>query len=156
MREAERQRIGTLLWRPHPVTALGQRRRVNVWIRERGPDWSIGWDIGNLDLPLLTALQLQRNWDAEVRLVMAVDDPADADEARAFLDDLVRLARVHGAQPTILDGSYEDALVAAPQADISIFGIPERPRRDVLDAAVARTGSSCLFVRDSGTESALA
>ena len=31
--EAERQQVGTLLWRPHPVTALGQRRRVNVWIR---------------------------------------------------------------------------------------------------------------------------
>jgi solute carrier family 12 sodium/potassium/chloride transporter 2 len=156
VREGERQRVGTLLWKPHPITTLGQRRRVNVWIRERGPDWPIGWDIGNLDLSLLIALQLQRNWDAEVRLVMAVHDPADFEEAQAFLDDLVRLARVHGAEPTIIDGTYEDALVAAPQADINIFGIPAEPRSDVLDAAVTRTGSSCLFVRDSGNESALA
>ena len=156
VREAERQQMGTLLWRPHGVSSLGQRRRVNVWIRERGPDWSIGWDIGNLDLSLLVALQLQRNWGAQVRLVMAVDSHDQVDEATAFLDDLVRLARVHDAQPTILSRSYEDALVAAPQADINVFGIPQEPRRSVLDAAVARTGSSCLFVRDSGTESALA
>ena len=39
--------------------------------------------------------------------------------------------------------------MAAPQADISIFGVPAEPRGAVLDAAVRRTGSSCLFVRDA-------
>lgn len=156
VREGERQQVGSLLWWPHPTTSLGQRRRVNVWIRERGPDWSIGWDIGNIDLSLLMAMQLVRNWDASLRLVMVVDDPADAGAARDFLADLVRLARVHTAEPIVLDGAYVDALAAAPQADVSIFGIPEHPRRAVLEAAVARTRSSCLFVRDSGTESILA
>jgi hypothetical protein len=156
VREGERQKVGTLLWWPHPVTALGQRRRVNVWIRERGPDWSIGWDIGNLDLSLLLAIQLQRNWGAELRLVMVVDHPVIEEDAHAFLTDLIRVARVHGAEPVVMGGTYDDALAAAPQADISVFGIPERPRRTVLRAAMERTRSSCLFVRDSGTESAIA
>jgi hypothetical protein len=154
--EAERQRVGMLLWLPHPVTAVGQQRRINVWIRERGPDWSIGWDIGNIDLSLLIALQLQRAWGADLRLVMVVEDPDDQPEAEDFLHDLIRVARVHGAEPTVLPGSYADALRAAPQADLSVFGIPAEPRREVLAAAVERTGSSCLFVRDSGAESALA
>lgn len=154
--EAERQRVGMLLWLPHPVTAVGQQRRINVWIRERGPDWSIGWDIGNIDLSLLIALQLQRAWGADLRLVMVVEDPDDQPEAEDFLHDLVRVARVHGAEPTVLPGSYTDALRAAPQADLSVFGIPAEPHREVLSAAVERTGSSCLFVRDSGAESALA
>ncbi len=156
VREAERQGVGTLLWTPHPVTALGQQQRINVWIRSRDPDWKIGWDIGNLDLSILVALKLQRNWDADMRLVMVVDDPAHEADAQAFLEDLVRLARLHGAEIIVGTGPYLDFLSQAPQADVSVFGIADQPQAAVLDATVQRTGSSCLFVRDSGNESALA
>jgi hypothetical protein len=127
-----------------------------VWIRERSPDWSIGWDIGNLDLQLLMALKLQRNWDAEIRLIMLVDDEADRDDARAFLDDLVQLARVHDAETIVGTGDFRDFMAEAPPDDVSLFGLGERPRLASLHDTLHRTGSSCLFVRDSGTESALA
>lgn len=154
--EAKRQRLGTLAWLPHPVTSLGQRRRINVWIRDRSPDWRIGWDIGNLDLMLLVALQLQRNWDADLRLVMVVSDPDDIDDAEGFLGDLVGLARLHGAEVIVGSGDFTAFLDQAPQDDVSIFGIGEAPRIEDLRTIVAGTGSSCLFVRDSGSESALA
>ncbi|MDX1689795.1 MAG: amino acid permease [Acidimicrobiia bacterium] len=155
--EAERRQVGTLLWVPHPVSSTGQRRRVNVWIRERGPDWRIGWDIGNLDLELLIALKLQRNWNADVRLVMVVQDESDVDDARAFLEDLVRVARVHGAEIVVGTGDFLDFVAdGAPRDDVSIFGLAADPRIAPLHDLVAATGSSCLFVRDSGTESALA
>lgn len=156
VREAESQGVGTLLWMPHPVTALGQRQRINVWIRSRDPDWKIGWDIGNLDLSLLVALKLQRNWQARLRLVMVVADPRHESDARAFLEDLVRLARLHDAEVVVGTGDYLDFLSEAPQADVSVLGIDDHPRTEVLEATVQRTGSSCLFVRDSGQESALA
>ncbi len=154
--EAQRQGVGTLLWVPHPVSALGQRRRINVWIRDRAPDWRIGWDIGNLDLMLLMALKLRDNWNGDLRLVMVVGDADDADDARAFLDDLVRLARLHGAEVVVRTGGFREHLSAAPPDDISIFGIDASPRLDQLREIVDATGSSCLFVRDSGSESALA
>ncbi|MDX1619443.1 MAG: amino acid permease [Nitriliruptorales bacterium] len=156
VREAQDLQVGTLLWLPHPVTSTGQRRRLNVWVRERSPEWSIGWDIGNLDLQLLTALKLQRNWRAQVRLVMVVEDPQNEEEAQAFLEDFVSLARVHEAELVVGSGSFSDFLVTAPAADISIFGLGEHPRIDGLRDIVERTASSCIFVRDSGTESALA
>ncbi len=156
VREAERERIGSLLWVPHPVTALGQRQRVNVWIRDRSPDWSIGWDIGNLDLSLLTALKLQRNWRAELRLLMVVEDPAEERNARAFLEDLVSLARVHRSRIFVETGDFATWIGLAPQADVNVFGLTGDPKLDFLDTMVAQTGSSCLFVRDSGQESALA
>ena len=154
--EAQRQQVGSLLWVPHPVTGLGQRRRINVWIRERAPEWRIGWDIGNLDLSLLIALKLQRNWGAELRLLMVVDDPDDADDARAFLEDLVGLARIHDAELVVGTGGFRSFIDDAPPADIDLLGVSEDPRLDDLRAVARATGSSCLFVRDSGTESALA
>lgn len=155
-REAERQQLGSLLWVPHPVSALGQRRRVNVWIRDRSPDWRIGWDIGNLDLMLLIALKLQANWDAQLRLVMAVENPDDRDTAHAFLADLVSLARLHSAEIVIGTTGFRALLRSAPANDVSILGLAESPRIQDLQDVVEVSGSSCLFVRDSGVESALA
>ncbi|MGI8576161.1 MAG: amino acid permease [Egibacteraceae bacterium] len=156
VREAGRQRVGTLVWMPHPMTSLGQRRRINVWIRDRSPDWGIGWDIGNLDLMLLIALKLQRNWNAELRLIMVVRDAANEADARSFLEDLVRLARVHAARIVVGSGRFADFIADAPQDDVSIFGLGEQPQVAALRELMDHTGSSCLFVRDSGTESALA
>lgn len=156
VREAGRQRTGTLLWLPHPVAAIGQRQTLNVWIRDRSPDWSIGWDIGNLDLSILTALHLQRNWHAELRLMMVVQDPAEEANGRAFLEDLVSFARVHDAGIFVESADFSTFVAFGPQADVSIFGLTGEPRLDFMRAMVAKTGSSCLFVRDSGEESALA
>ena len=154
--EAERQKVGTLLWAPHPVTSTGQRRRVNVWIRERSPDWRIGWDIGNLDLQILIALKLQRNWDAELRLIMVARDEGDVEDAGNFLEDLTELARIHEAEIVVGSGDFREFISEAPRDDVSIFGLAEEPHLQGIYETVDLTGSSCIFVRDSGNESALA
>lgn len=156
VRSAERERMGTLLWVPHPVTALGQRNRINVWIRDRSPDWKIGWDIGNLDLSILTALKLRKNWGADLRLLMVVGREADEENGRAFMEDFVSLARVHDAERIVESGEFAHWVSEMPQADLSIFGLSADPSLSFVETMVARTGSSCLFVRDSGQESALA
>jgi hypothetical protein len=156
VRSAERERMGTLLWVPHAVTALGQRSRINVWIRDRSPDWKIGWDIGNLDLSILTALKLRKNWGADLRLLMVVSREADEEHGRAFMEDFVSLARVHDAERIVESGEFAHWVSEMPQADLSIFGLSADPSLSFVETMVARTGSSCLFVRDSGQESALA
>ena len=62
--EADREELGTLLYAPHPRAALGQRQTINIWIRDRSPDWRVRMDIGNLDLMLLVGYKLAQNWDA--------------------------------------------------------------------------------------------
>lgn len=37
--EADREEVGTLLFAPHPRAALGQCQTINVWIRDRSPDF---------------------------------------------------------------------------------------------------------------------
>jgi hypothetical protein len=156
IREAERERIGTLLYAPHPITGLAQRSVLNVWIRDRSPDWRISWDIGNLDLSLLVALKLRRNWDAHLRLLMVVDDPADREPAEGFLEDLVSLARLPDPEAIVRAGDFADFVARAPQADLSIFGLVADPDFGLLRRLVEETRSSGLFVRDSGAESILA
>ncbi len=53
-------------------------------------------------------------------------------------------------------GDFSSAVAEMPGADVSIFGLSSEPDVGFIETMVARTGSSCLFVRDSGQESALA
>jgi hypothetical protein len=154
--EADREHIGVLLYAPHAVTGLGQRTSVNIWIRDRAPDWRISWDIGNLDLSILTGLLVARNWGADLRLLMAAEEESHLDDARSFLDDLVELARLHRATTVVEAASFRDFVDRAPQADLSVFGLVRDPDFAFMEEMRERSGSSCLFVRDSGLESALA
>ena len=155
VQEAERERIGTLLYAPHPVTGLAQRAHVNVWIRDRGPDWKISWDVGNMDLSLLIALKLKRNWDARLRLLMVVGDESEVAAGEAFLEDLISLARLDAAV-SVEAGDFGEWLPKGPQADVSVFGITGDPDFEFVRRAVEGARSTCLFVRDSGEESVLA
>ena len=47
-------------------------------------------------------------------------------------------------------------LPRAPQADLNIFGLQPDPNFDTIRRLVEETDSTCMFVRDSGLESALA
>ncbi len=87
---------------------------------------------------------------------MAVERRADEGNARGFLEDLVGLARLHGAAVEARAESFESFAAEAPMADVSIFGLGPDPHFGVMRRLVEDTRSTCLFVRDSGQESALA
>lgn len=148
--------VGTMVYAPHPTAGLGQRRYLNVWVRDRSPDWRISWDIGNLDLSILSAYKIARNWDATLRLIMVVDEPSHRPEARDFLSDLRELARLPDPEIVVRAGDFEDHVARVPQGDVSIFGLVAEPDFGRLYRLVKLSASTCLFVRDSGQESVLA
>jgi len=156
IREADRERVGTMLYAPHPRAALGQQQTINVWIRDRSPEWNISMDIGNLDLALLTGYKLSQNWDARLRLLMVVDDEDDTEQARDFLETLTDLGRIPDTDIVVQSGGFRAAVRQAPQSDLSIFGLDPNIDFTFSRGLVDTTQSSCLFVRDSGLESALA
>ena len=55
--EAGQNKIGVLVHAAHPKSGLGERRTINLWIRDRSPDWRIRMKFGNLDLPDSGGLQ---------------------------------------------------------------------------------------------------
>ncbi|WP_103028673.1 amino acid permease [Salinibacter altiplanensis] len=154
--EADREQMGTLLYAPHPRASLGQRQTINVWIRDRSPDWRISMEIGNLDLALLTGYKLSQNWGAQMRLVTTVPAPDQQDKAQDFLEKLIDLGRFPNSTAVTGTEPFDTYIESAPRADLNIFGLQPEPDFDTVHRLVGQTDSTCMFVRDSGRESALA
>ncbi len=154
--QAEALKMGILLYAPHPVARMGQRHVVNVWIRDRSPDWRLRWDIGNLDLSILIAYKLKLNWQAELRLITVIEDAAEEENARSFMSQLMDLARLPQTEVVVAKEDFATYVAEAPQADLNIFGLAPNHNFEFTRRMVRETHATCLFVRDSGQESALA
>ena len=156
IRESIRLEIGVLLYSAHPTAHLGQRNLINVWVRDRKDNWSLGWNIGNLDLSTLIAYKLKKNWDAKIRLITVIDDEKERENATNFLTSLITLARLPETLTEVHVGNFRDVVKKVPPADINIFGMEENLSFGFIKEMTLSTSSSCLFVKDSGHESILA
>ena len=88
---------------------------------------------------------------------MIVSDNEMEQRARQFLQELSNLARLpRNTQITVSQSKFWDALTQVPAADINIFGLQSQPDLEFVEKVVDTLGASCIFVRDSGDESALA
>jgi len=156
MKEAIRLEIGVLLYKLHPIALLGQRNMINVWVSNRKGNWTLSWDIGNLDLSVLIAYKLKMNWNAQIRLITVIDDTEEEQNAKDFLKSLVNLARLPQTLTKVHVGSFFEFVPNAPTADLNIFGMDDTLKYDFIKSMSEKTKSSCLFVKDSGHESILA
>jgi hypothetical protein len=154
--KAGRRSMGVALFHDEPVARLGARSSINVWITDQSPNWDISYELGNLDLALLTAYKLQRSWGARVRIVTAIEEAEHVEQAREFLANLLELARMPDFEIVIEQSDFETALRQAPQADIELFGLSEEPDFDFLHRTVELRRSACMFITDSGEENVLA
>ena len=156
IKEASDVGMGTIIYLAHPRAQTGQQSQINVWVRDYSPDWELNWDVGNLDLSVLTAYKLKENWDAQMRLVTVVDEEHKVEPARNFLHEVTDVARMPEAEIHVDVGTFRDDLSLAPHADINVFGLLPNPNFDYMREISRETESSCLFVRDSGHESVFA
>lgn len=155
--KARANEMGTILYARHPVVSLGREQEINVWIRDQSPEWEVGLRLSNLDLALLLAYQVSRNWGGRITLITVVHDESEKDNGQAFLDQLADLGRMpRGTRRIVHVGSLDSFFPQAPPADLNIFGLPPQLSFEFLERMVEKTNASCIFVRDSGNESALA
>jgi amino acid transporter len=154
--ETARLQLGVMVYFQHQKSGLGQRQFINVWIRNRAPNWQISWDIGNLDLSILVAYKLKKNWSATIRLVTVIDNQEQETEARKFMADLIDQARLPRTETVIHIGKFNEFILDAPSADLNIFGLVPKPDFEFMEKMVDSTQTTCLFIRDSGMENILA
>lgn len=154
--EASRLQLGVLIYSQHLRSGLGQRQVINVWIRNRAPHWKISWDIGNLDLSILVAYKLKKNWRANIRLVTVVEDKEQEKEALNFMADLIDQARLPKTEIAVQIGVFNEFISNSPAADLNIFGLVPNPDFNFMEKMVDQTQTTCLFIRDSGLENILA
>lgn len=149
--------VGVMLFGRHPTASLGLEKSINLWVADKSPAWQITMELGNLDLCILVAYLLKRNWEADLNLITVVQDDGEMLNGRQFLSRLVELARLpRDSRLTVYRGDFADQLSRAPQADLNIFGMPDEVDFNLLRRMVSETRASCVFLRESGEESALA
>ncbi len=154
--KASQSRLGVLLFAPHPMAGLGRRKSINLWIDDRSPDWDITMELGNMDLAILIAYKLKRNWNASLNLITFVQRKYYAEAARNYLTNLIELARIPNARVYVVVGGLENDIAETPLSSLNIFSLPQDPDLEVVRQMVEKTQSACLFALDSGDENALA
>jgi len=149
MAQSAREGLGVVALKFHPKSQFGYEKTVNLWIRRNSP---------NINLAILVALQIQKNWDGRVRLLQAVADAREAHEAREYLEMLKTTLRfpVDETVIEVLTGNFWDVLMTAPKADINIFGMADQPDAGMINKVFGIMETSVLFLRDSEFESAMA
>ncbi len=140
-------KLGVMILRQHPRVAFGMQKTVNLWLRDKSPNWQ---------LAMLIALQLQMNWEGSINLITSTNDAADEKRLYSFLNRLSDHARLPSMTFFhVLIGTFDETLKSAPRADVNIFGLRDKVPFEFIRQSTETTRSSCLFVKDSGYESAL-
>ncbi len=144
---ASKYELGVMILRQHSRIAFGMQKDINLWLRDRSPNWH---------LAMLIALQLQLNWEGKIVLVTVAEDKAEESRLYKFLNRLSDRTRLPSmTEFKVLKGTFQEALQSAPRADINIFGVGDKLNFDLMRNTPEEIKSSCLFVKDSGQESAL-
>lgn len=155
--KARASEMGTILYARHPVISLGREQQINVWIRDQSPQWEVGLRLSNLDLALLLAYQVARNWHGQINLITVIEEERERENGERFLESLADLGRMpKGTRQVVHVGAFKEYLPNAPHADLNIFGLPPQFSEAFMEQMLHDTNASCIFVRDSGHESALA
>jgi hypothetical protein len=146
---AVEENMGLAILKLHAKLGLGNRKMVNLILRDRSP---------NKNLAILLALQLHRNWDgARINLISLAEDERDERIQTAFFERLVEEARLpYGTSIDVIHGRFPEDLDKMPDCDIAILGLGERISTEDIRRVQSLSGVSCLFIRDSGYESAYA
>ena len=131
----------------HKKLEFGMQKDINLWLRDKSPNWH---------LAMLIALQLYLNWDGKLSLITSTPYKADVMRLQRFLGQISDMARLpSNTEFHVLVGSFEDNLIQAPYADINIFGMPNKPDFSFMRHSSEVIETTCLYVKDSGTENAL-
>lgn len=157
--EARNFNTGVMLLGLHSLAGLGRQEVINVWLRPQLEPLPMEERLnkGSLNLGILMALRLQKAWKGDLNLITVVATEADRAAAEDFLRELQDLARIPmGAKTLVLVGSFQGAIAQAPQGDMNFFGLQTIPDFQFVRQTIEFTGASCLFISDSGSESAIA
>jgi hypothetical protein len=143
-----REKLGIMILAHKSNINFGNEQTINLWLRRGTP---------NLNLCILIALQLQRNWDnAKIKLISIAKDQKDQVITKNYLDAVIDRARIKGnVSSNVLTGNFNDVIKDVPRADLNIFGLSNEIDCKLMHDIVSQMSSSCLFIRDSGREKAL-
>ncbi len=157
--EAKQLEVGVMLLGLHPSAGLGRMEVINLWIRPQLEELPMieRLEKGNTDLAILMALRLSKAWKAQLNIISVIPQKEDKKEAENYIKSLRDLCRIPTtANSLIIVGEFPSCISQTPQGDMDFIGLQSIPDFNFVHQIISMTGSSCLFMSDSGSESALA
>ena len=159
IRESDRLGLGIMLLGMHPKAGLGRTQVINLWIPpfDTASPLADSLNLHNMNLAVLTAYRLTKAWKGTLNLITVVEDGSKKSAAARTIEEMRELTRIpKSASILIMVGDWESRLHEAPQSDMDILPLRPEDDLDYVKRMVDITRSSCLFVKDSGRESAVA
>lgn len=154
--------FGAYLYVPYKKIGLGLEKTINLWLDLRGPRRELKFKVDDINIGLLTAYLLKRNWNARLNIIAIIKDSKNARGeklwARHYMAKLLVLARMpRDTEVYYVKGRFKQAVDEMPRADLNILVL----KPDQIDLTKIRTQSetfetSLLYTLDSGIENALA
>ena len=158
IRICEQHDLGLVLQLGDTFSLDSQRGKgVNVWLSDRSPEWNLSLRIANVDLPVLMGFLLSEATAAPMRLLTVIREAEQKDAAKQFLRQLMDMGRLPATtRSRVLQGDFLTQLEDAPAADVNVFGVSASIDFKRLKTIQKKTKGICLFLMDSGHESAIA
>jgi amino acid transporter len=156
---AQEARVGVLFLGGDPHREDVGHPVVNLYLRPHITGWNVqdAFVHNNLNLTLLMGYRLQQAWGATLNLITVVPTDEETEAAWEFLGEIVDLARIpEPADSHVMVGDFRTCAAEAPRASVNIMGLQLDPDFAFMAEMIETTRSRCLFVADSGRESALA
>jgi solute carrier family 12 sodium/potassium/chloride transporter 2 len=142
------QNLGVIVLKQHPKMGFANRKTINLWLREKSP---------NKDLAVLVGIQLTRNWEGSLRLLNVVSSESEVKRTRSRIERFRQIARMPAhTEVMVLTGDFSEVLSQAPETDLNIFGLAGTVDSKLMRNVCEAVQTTCLFVKDSGAESAFA
>lgn len=158
LRNAEHYGLSAYLYIPYGKIGLGLEKSVNLWLETRALNGLEENRIKDINLFLLTAYLLKKNWKANLQINVLLARSGEEFEARkkiGLLCEQVRIPKDVSIQ--YLTGSLNDNLRSGGRSDLNITYIyPENIHMAKLREKSSVTEASFLYTMDSGNENALA
>jgi len=143
----QRENMGIVLVKPHAEKRFGKKQKINLWLGSKTP---------NMNLSILTALQIERNWNGYLNLIQVVENDEKVARAKKRLKVISDQARLPlDTEFHVLTGKFLEELAFGQNADVNIFGVPESFQIRLMRKVSNDLNTACIFIKASGQENVM-
>lgn len=162
LNKAKQYGFGAYLYLPYRKVGLGLEKTINLWIDLTQVERNLEYRVADINIGLLTAFLLQRNWQAKLNIIalLGIAEHGENEKvwAKIYMEKLMLYSRMpKRSQIHYLDAGRIQLQDNIPRADLNIIPL-QSGHIDIQE--IRRNGnhleSSLLCTLDSGEENALA
>jgi amino acid transporter len=152
---ADLQDMGVILLANKSGRKIENQKPLVMLIDEGKTGWETSMELGNMDLALLIAYKLKRNWKNDLHLIARIRRADDRQQAKNYLQSVVELARIPNTEIRVINKGEENDLIEKIDPSVIISSFTVETTIDNMRSQSEQLGLPFLFTMDSGKENAL-